>query len=41
MCDKLGIENYCTYPSKSWTFGDVIDDDVGKILIMDYIWHKK
>jgi endonuclease/exonuclease/phosphatase family metal-dependent hydrolase len=31
-------DGYCTYESKTWTFGAGIDDDVGQILIMDYIW---
>ncbi len=37
----MGKNKYCTYESLTWTYGDGIDDDVGQILTMDYIWLKK
>ena len=39
-CEYLGKGQYVTFDSVTWTLAEGIDEEVGKSLILDYIWIK-
>ena len=39
-CEYLGKGQYVTFDSVSWTLAEGIDEEVGKSLVLDYIWIK-
>ena len=39
-CEYLGKGQYITYESLSWTLAMGIDEEVGKSLVLDYVWIK-
>ena len=39
-CCHFGKGEYVTYESVAWTFAKGIDEDVGKLLVLDYVWIK-